>query len=117
MSFAVPSVNMAPRANRAAGGAAIRIADIQRVVADRYGVPLSIMRIPDGVGSRRAAHVKPRQIAMCLAARLSEHSLNRIGDFFGGRDHTTVIHANRKIQADPLLQCELRWITMELLGR
>ena len=41
---------------------------------------------------------RPRQVAMALAKELTEHSLPEIGDAFGGRDHTTVLHACRKIQ-------------------
>jgi chromosomal replication initiator protein len=40
---------------------------------------------------------RPRQVAMALAKELTEHSLPEIGDAFGGRDHTTVLHACRKI--------------------
>ena len=42
--------------------------------------------------------VRPRQVAMALSKELTEHSLPEIGDAFGGRDHTTVLHACRKIE-------------------
>lgn len=76
----------------------ITIVSIQRGVAKAYRVPFKVMREPDGIGSRIPRHVRPRQVAMTLAARLTDHSLNRIGHFFGGRDHTTVMHAIRIVE-------------------
>jgi chromosomal replication initiator protein len=97
----------------------IRVSDVQRVVADYYGVERAIMKEPDGLGSRLLKKVYPRHVAICLASRLTEHSLVRIGDFFGGRDHSSVIHACRKIegraQNDPQLQTAMRAITLELV--
>jgi chromosomal replication initiator protein len=46
---------------------------------------------------RNRTVARPRQMAMSLAKELTQHSLPELGDFFGGRDHTTVIHACRKI--------------------
>jgi chromosomal replication initiator protein len=57
---------------------------------------------------RRPANIaKPRQIAMYLAKELTKHSLPEIGDSFGGRDHTTVLHAVRKITSDRSLDTNL----------
>ena len=72
----------------------VRIEDIQRVVAGHYHVSRS-----DLVSSRRTrAIVVPRQIAMYLAKVLTPRSLPEIGRRFGNRDHTTVLHAVRKIE-------------------
>ena len=73
----------------------IKIEDIQRVVAWQYNVSRS-----DLLSSRRTANVvRPRQVAMYLAKTLTLRSLPEIGRRFGGRDHTTVLHAVRKIEA------------------
>lgn len=72
----------------------VKIEDIQRVVARQYNVSRS-----DLLSSRRTATVvRPRQIAMYLAKLLTLRSLPEIGRRFGGRDHTTVLHAVRKIE-------------------
>lgn len=72
----------------------VKIEDIQKLVASRYNVSRS-----DILSERRtAAVVKPRQIAMYLAKILTLRSLPEIGRRFGGRDHTTVLHAVRKIE-------------------
>jgi len=56
------------------------------------------MRVSDLVSKRRNRSVaRPRQLAMALAKEMTNHSLPEIGESFGGRDHTTVIHACRKI--------------------
>ena len=90
----------------------VKIEDIQKLVATRYNVSRS-----DILSERRtAAVVKPRQIAMYLSKVLTLRSLPEIGRRFGGRDHTTVLHAVRKIEkalgADPSLSEEV-----ELLKR
>jgi chromosomal replication initiator protein len=73
----------------------VRIEDIQRIVARQYNVSRS-----DLLSSRRTANVvRPRQVAMYLAKVLTLRSLPEIGRRFGGRDHTTVLHAVRKIEA------------------
>ena len=73
----------------------VRIEDIQRVVARQYNVSRA-----DLLSSRRTANVvRPRQVAMYLAKTLTLRSLPEIGRRFGGRDHTTVLHAVRKIEA------------------
>jgi chromosomal replication initiator protein len=72
----------------------VKIEDIQRVVARQYNVSRS-----DLLSSRRTANVvRPRQVAMYLAKTLTMRSLPEIGRRFGGRDHTTVLHAVRKIE-------------------
>ena len=73
----------------------VRIEEIQRIVARHYNVSRS-----DLLSSRRTANVvRPRQIAMYLAKTLTLRSLPEIGRRFGGRDHTTVLHAVRKIES------------------
>lgn len=72
----------------------VKIEDIQRLVANHYNVSRA-----DILSSRRTATVvRPRQIAMYLAKSLTLRSLPEIGRRFGGRDHTTVLHAVRKIE-------------------
>ena len=73
----------------------VKIEDIQKLVATHYSVSRA-----DILSSRRTAVVvKPRQVAMFLAKTLTMRSLPEIGRRFGGRDHTTVLHAVRKIEA------------------
>jgi len=73
----------------------ISISTIQQEVCRFYGISKNEL-----IGSKRAQSiVYPRQVAMYLARELTDYSLPRIGDEFGGRDHTTVMHANKKIQA------------------
>ncbi|MFO8012536.1 MAG: chromosomal replication initiator protein DnaA [Phycisphaerae bacterium] len=72
----------------------VTIQDISDAVLQRYNARLSDLQ-----SKRRAQSVAlPRQISMYLARRLTNHSLEEIGAFFGGRDHTTVLHAERKIK-------------------
>ena len=71
----------------------ITIDNIQKTVAEYYKIKLA-----DLLSKRRSRSVaRPRQLAMALAKELTNHSLPEIGDAFGGRDHTTVLHACRKI--------------------
>ncbi|TVP92214.1 MAG: chromosomal replication initiator protein DnaA [Pseudomonadaceae bacterium] len=71
----------------------VSIDNIQRTVAEYYKI-----KIADVLSKRRSRSVaRPRQVAMALAKELTNHSLPEIGDAFGGRDHTTVLHATRKI--------------------
>jgi len=71
----------------------ISIENIQKTVADYYK-----MKVADMYSKKRTRIVaRPRQIAMALAKELTQHSLPDIGEAFGGRDHTTVLHACRKI--------------------
>ena len=66
---------------------------IQKKVADRFNIKLSEMH-----SARRARSVaRPRQVAMYLSKQLTARSLPEIGRRFGGRDHTTVMHAIRKV--------------------
>jgi chromosomal replication initiator protein len=72
----------------------VTIDEIQRKVADYYSIKLS-----DLLSARRAREVaRPRQVAMFLAKRLTPRSLPDIGRRFGGRDHTTVMHAVKRIE-------------------
>ena len=66
--------------------------NIQKTVADYYKI-----KVADMYSKRPASIARPRQIAMYLAKGLTQKSLPEIGELFGGRDHTTVLHAVRKI--------------------
>ena len=71
----------------------VTIENIQKTVAEYYKI-----RVADLLSPRRTRTItRPRQIAMALAKELTTHSLPEIGDAFGGRDHTTVLHACRKV--------------------
>lgn len=73
----------------------VGVDNIQRTVAEYYKIKLA-----DLLSKRRSRSVaRPRQVAMALAKELTNHSLPEIGDAFGGRDHTTVLHACRKVRA------------------
>ena len=72
----------------------VTVDNIQRVVADYYQLKMS-----DLLSRRRSRSVaRPRQVAMSIAKELTNHSLPEIGEAFGGRDHTTVLHACRKVK-------------------
>ena len=72
----------------------VTIENIQKTAAEYYKV-----KVADLLSKRRNRSIaRPRQVAMALAKELTNHSLPEIGDHFGGRDHTTVIHACRKIK-------------------
>ena len=72
----------------------ITIPNIQKIVADYYQ-----LRLADLLSKKRSRSIaRPRQMAMSLAKELTEHSLPEIGDAFGGRDHTTVMHACKTIR-------------------
>ena len=72
----------------------VTIENIQKVVSDYYKI-----RTGELLSRKRTRSIaRPRQIAITLAKELTNHSLPEIGDAFGGRDHTTVLHANRKIK-------------------
>lgn len=74
----------------------ISIENIQKTVADFYKI-----KVADMYSKKRPANIaRPRQIAMFLAKELTQKSLPEIGETFGGRDHTTVLHAVRKIAAE-----------------
>ena len=71
----------------------ISIDNIQKTTAEYYNIKIS-----DLLSKRRSRTIaRPRQLAMAIAKELTNHSLPEIGDAFGGRDHTTVLHACRKI--------------------
>lgn len=73
----------------------VTIDNIQRTVAEYYKI-----KVADLLSKRRNRSVaRPRQIAMALSKELTNHSLPEIGDAFGGRDHTTVLHACRKVKS------------------
>ena len=71
----------------------VSIDNIQKTVSDYFNIRLS-----DLLSSKRNRSLaRPRQLSMSLAKELTNHSLPEIGDAFGGRDHTTVLHACKKI--------------------
>ncbi len=73
---------------------AVSITNIQKTVAEYFQ-----LRMADLLSQKRTRSLaRPRQLAMCLAKELTEHSLPEIGDAFAGRDHTTVLHACRVIR-------------------
>ena len=81
----------------------ISVENIQKTVADYYKI-----KIADMYSKKRPASIaRPRQIAMYLAKELTQKSLPEIGELFGGRDHTTVLHAVRKIGAERQQMTEL----------
>ncbi len=95
---------------------AISIPNIQKVVADYYQ-----MRVADLLSKRRSRSIaRPRQVAMTLAKELTEHSLPEIGDAFGGRDHTTVLHACRTVrdlrESDGKLRQDWEKLVRQLTG-
>jgi chromosomal replication initiator protein len=82
----------------------VTVEEIQKQVAERYNV-----RVSDMSSSRRLRSVaRPRQIAMYLAKTLTPKSLTEIGRKFGGKDHTTVMHAVKKVEELVSLDQELR---------
>ena len=92
----------------------ISIDDIQTRVSDHYRI-----RKAEMTSARRAREVaRPRQVAMYLAKQLTPRSLPEIGRKFGGRDHTTVIHAVKTIEklraADAELDADLALLTRQL---
>jgi chromosomal replication initiator protein len=81
----------------------VTVENIQKTVADFYKI-----KVADMYSKRRPANIAlPRQVAMYLAKELTQKSLPEIGDLFGGRDHTTVLHAVRKISDARAKQAEL----------
>jgi chromosomal replication initiator protein len=74
----------------------ISVENIQKTVADYYKI-----KVADMYSKKRPANIaRPRQIAMYLAKELTQKSLPEIGELFGGRDHTTVLHAVRKMSSE-----------------
>ena len=81
----------------------ISVENIQKTVANYYKI-----KVADMYSKKRPANIaRPRQIAMYLAKELTQKSLPEIGELFGGRDHTTVLHAVRKMAAERQLMTEL----------
>ena len=72
----------------------VTIDNIQKTVVEYFKIRMADLSSK----SRRRSITRPRQIAMSLAKELTTHSLPEIGDAFGGRDHTTVMHACRRIK-------------------
>jgi chromosomal replication initiator protein len=94
----------------------IGVENIQKTVADFYKI-----KIADMYSKKRPASIaRPRQIAMYLAKEMTQKSLPEIGELFGGRDHTTVLHAVRKISAErqknPELNQQLHVLEQTLKG-
>jgi chromosomal replication initiator protein len=94
----------------------ISVENIQKTAADFYNI-----KVADMYSKKRPANIaRPRQIAMYLAKELTQKSLPEIGELFGGRDHTTVLHAVRKIAAergtDAQLNHELHVLEQTLKG-
>lgn len=92
----------------------VSITNIQTTVAEYFKIKTS-----DLLAKRRNRSVaRPRQVAMCLAKELTNHSLPEIGEAFGGRDHTTVLHACRKIkelrETDPEMREDYKKLTRAL---
>jgi chromosomal replication initiator protein len=95
---------------------AITLSNIQKTVADYYQ-----LRLSDLLSMNRSRSLaRPRQIAMSLAKELTEHSLPEIGKAFGGRDHTTVLHACRTVrelrQTDGKVRQDWEKLVRELTG-
>jgi chromosomal replication initiator protein len=81
----------------------IGVENIQKTVADFYKI-----KVADMYSKKRPASIaRPRQIAMYIAKEMTQKSLPEIGELFGGRDHTTVLHAVRKISAERQKNTEL----------
>ena len=94
----------------------INIDEIQKAVADHYN-----LRLTEMLSERRARNIaRPRQVAMYLAKQLTQRSLPEIGRKFNGRDHTTVIHAVRKIEdlrrSDSALDDDINHLLRRLQG-
>jgi len=95
-------------------GKEVTIEDILSAVTSRYNV-----RLADLQSKKRSRSIAlPRQVCMFLARALTRHSLEEIGGYFGGRDHTTVLHANRAVESacrrDPQLQAMVDHIKRDL---
>ena len=88
----------------------ITIDKIQQIVADEYSLTVKDLKVK----KRTAQLAIPRQIAMYLARSLTDMSTTEIGDTFGGRDHTTVMHAynkiTKKVSEDPFFNAEINKI-------
>jgi chromosomal replication initiator protein len=113
------TLEMAEEAIGARGGMGLKtsIEDIQRKTAEFYKLDIRDFQSPQR--ARRVA--RPRQVAMYLARQLTTRSLPEIGRRFGGRDHTTVLHACRRIEAlcaeDPMFRQEVDFLKQVLSRR
>ena len=85
---------------------------IQKTVADYFNVKVSDLRAK----RRTVSIVRPRQIAMYLVRELTTHSFPEIGEFFGGKDHTTVLHSYNKIAAERDRDVAVRSLLDKLIG-
>jgi chromosomal replication initiator protein len=94
----------------------VTIENIQKTVADYFKVRLTELLSP----SRSRSLARPRQIAMALSKELTAHSLPEIGNAFGGRDHTTVLHACRRVKSlqetEPRVQDDYANLVRTLTG-
>lgn len=88
------------------------IEGIQKVVAEYFDLKVSDLRSK----RRTVSVVRPRQIAMYLVRELTQHSLPEIGEYFGGKDHTTVLHACNKIAAEREKDVGVRVLLDKFLG-
>lgn len=96
-----------------AGAPRVLVSEIRDAVAAEFS-----LRAADLTGSRRSVGIaRPRQLAMHIAARLTSRSLAEIGRLFGGRDHSTVIHAVRRIEELLATDPELSVARRSILGR
>ncbi len=94
----------------------VTIENIQKVVAGYFKIRVNDLSSP----KRTRTVARPRQIAMSLAKELTKHSLPEIGNAFGGRDHSTVIHATKRVAAlresDPNIEEDYRNLRRQLTG-
>ena len=89
------------------------IISIQKVVADYYNITVEVLK-----GKKRSANIAyPRMVAMYLCRALTDQSFPRIGLEFGGRDHSTVIHACDKIEEDLKNNGQLKEIINEIKSK
>jgi len=90
----------------------VSVDGIMRCVADRFG-----LSVRDITGKRRHRHVaRARHVSMYLARRLTEHSLEEIGGYMGGRDHTTVMHGFQRIKTEALKDPDLAQVVDNLIN-
>ena len=88
----------------------VTVEQIQRIVSDHFGIPEEAMKVK----KRTSSLAYPRQIAMFLARELTDLSLSEIGNRFGGRDHTTVMHACEKISRQRDEEPEMRRLLQKI---
>jgi chromosomal replication initiator protein len=113
LSLAKSSVINLELAREALGdgpGRPVRISTVLEVVAERFGIKVSDLQ-----GKRRSKAVThPRHVGMYLARLLTNHSLDEIGAYLGGRDHSTVVHAHRTITEMARRDVEFRGLLDEI---